>query len=81
MAEGLVIRNMNKDDLSQMHAWVVDEGWQPGDTDLSVFFEALPECFWVGELGGEIVSMISLVSYASGQFGFVGYYIVRPDKR
>lgn len=41
MAEGLVIRNMNKDDLSQMHAWVVDEGWQPGDTDLSVFFGEL----------------------------------------
>jgi GNAT superfamily N-acetyltransferase len=60
--------------------WAAAEGWNPGLDDLGVFHRTDPSGFIMGFEGGEPVSSISVVRYPGG-FGFLGFYIVRPDRR
>ena len=60
------------------------EGWNPGLADDGPFWAADPRGWWCGELDGEPASCISTVAYEGAHgpdFGFVGFYIVRPDLR
>ena len=80
MSTVLQIRNVN---LSEMHLlinWAAAEGWNPGLSDAECFFAADPQGFFVAELAGEPVGCISAVAYGTG-FGFIGFYIVRPEYR
>ncbi|MEU3467400.1 GNAT family N-acetyltransferase [Streptomyces sp. NPDC006687] len=67
-------------DMAMMRTWADEEGWNPGDSDRFAFAVADPEGFLVGRLDGEPVACISAVRYGSG-FGFIGFYIARPDVR
>jgi GNAT superfamily N-acetyltransferase len=60
--------------------WAAAEGWNPGLFDAGPFLVADPEGFLVCMRGDEPVATISAVAYGSS-FGFVGFYIVRPDRR
>lgn len=60
--------------------WAADEGWNPGLYDAAPFHAADPKGFLVGLLEGEPVAVISAVRYGKS-FGFVGFYMVRPDLR
>jgi len=60
--------------------WAAAEGWNPGLDDLEVFHNADPHGFFIGMRNGEPVSSISVVRYGPG-YGFLGFYIVRPDNR
>jgi GNAT superfamily N-acetyltransferase len=60
--------------------WAAAEGWNPGLFDAGPFLVADPDGFLVGMRGDEPVATISAVAYGSS-FGFVGFYIVRPDRR
>ena len=80
MSTVLQIRNVN---LSEMHLlinWAAAEGWNPGLSDAECFFAADSQGFFVAELAGEPVGCISAVAYGTG-FGFIGFYIVRPEYR
>lgn len=60
--------------------WAAREGWNPGLDDLAVFHAADPDGFLMGFIDGEPVSSISVVRYGD-VYGFLGFYIVRPDHR
>ncbi|HTR85406.1 MAG TPA: GNAT family N-acetyltransferase [Reyranella sp.] len=63
-----------------MTGWAAEEGWNPGNTDRLAFQATDPGGFLVGRLDGVPVVSISVVRYGAG-FGFLGYYIARPEVR
>ncbi len=71
---------MERHDLDTAIAWAAAEGWNPGLKDAGCFRAADPRGFLVGCLEDEPAAAISVVRYG-GRFGFLGLYIVRPDRR
>ena len=76
----IVIRPASEAEFSTAVEWAAGEGWNPGLDDLSAFFAADPDGFLMGFVEDEPVSSISVVRYGA-DFGFLGFYIVRPDYR
>jgi GNAT superfamily N-acetyltransferase len=76
----LTVRVMERADLDRTIDWAAAEGWNPGLNDAECFRAADPAGFLVGCLGDEPVASIAVVRY-SDAFGFLGFYIVRPDRR
>jgi GNAT superfamily N-acetyltransferase len=76
----LAIRVMDRTDLDQAIDWAAAEGWNPGLKDAECFQAADPAGFLMSHLDGQPVGCISVVRYSSA-FGFLGFYIVRPDQR
>lgn len=74
------IRTMSRDEIHIAIDWAASEGWNPGLYDADCFYAADPEGFLVGELNNEPVATISAVKYGE-TFGFIGFYIVKPDYR
>ncbi|MFE4795384.1 GNAT family N-acetyltransferase [Streptomyces sp. NPDC056708] len=74
------ITTASADDLTMLTQWAHAEGWNPGLTDRHAFFAADPRGFLIGRLDGEPVSCVSVVRYGSG-FGFLGFYLTRPELR
>lgn len=60
--------------------WAAAEGWNPGLYDPDCFYAADPNGFLIGLLGDEPIATISAVKYGDS-FGFVGFYIVKPEYR
>jgi hypothetical protein len=60
--------------------WAAEEGWNPGLHDAATFTAVDGGGFLVGELDGEPVGCLSAMRWSSG-FGFLGFYIVRPEQR
>lgn len=75
-----VIRSMSRPEIDLAVEWAAREGWNPGLHDADAFYAADPQGFLVGLLREEPVAVISAVRYGQ-DFGFVGFYIVRPDLR
>jgi GNAT superfamily N-acetyltransferase len=73
-------RRMSRDELDLAVDWAAAEGWNPGLDDASAFYDTDPEGFILGVLDGEPIASISAVKYGAG-FGFLGFYIVRPEFR
>lgn len=78
--DDLAVTRATLDDWPVISGWAADEGWNPGLSDGPAFFAQDPEGFFVGRLGGEPVSAISVVNYGS-DYAFLGCYLVRPDLR
>jgi len=76
----LSVRPMTRQDVGMVLDWAAAEGWNPGVMDTEPFFAADPAGFLLAELDGEAVGSLSAVAY-DASFGFVGLYIVRPDRR
>lgn len=74
------IRCMSREDIQAAIAWAAAEGWNPGLHDAECFYAADPTGFWMGMLGDETIATISAVKYGSA-FGFIGFYIVKPEYR
>ncbi|MEU6878450.1 GNAT family N-acetyltransferase [Streptomyces sp. NPDC046712] len=68
------------DDWEVVRDWAAAEGWNPGVADAPAFFAQDPEGFFLGRIDGEPVSAISVVNY-SDRYAFLGFYLVRPDRR
>ena len=71
---------MTRVDIDIAVEWAATEGWNPGLNDADSFFLADPQGFYVGRLDGDPVTCISAVQYGDA-FGFVGFYICRPEFR
>ncbi|MEE3098722.1 MAG: GNAT family N-acetyltransferase [Pseudomonadota bacterium] len=76
----LLIRPASQAEFAEAVDWAAAEGWNPGLDDLPAFFAADPGGFLMGFRGGRAVSSISVVRYGA-DYGFLGFYIVRPDRR
>ena len=74
------IKTMTKQDIDIMIDWAAEEGWNPGRHDADGYFAADPQGFLVGYLGEEPIATISAVNYQNA-FGFIGFYIVKPQYR
>lgn len=73
------IRQAKFSDMKFLIDMAAKEGWGPGLHDDETFFAADNNGFFIGELNGDLISCISAVKYNS--FGFVGFYIVKPEYR
>lgn len=71
---------MNRDELDTAIEWAALEGWNPGLNDALPFYETDPEGYIALEHQGEMIGCGSIVSY-SGQFGFMGFFIIKPEYR
>jgi GNAT superfamily N-acetyltransferase len=76
----LCIRAMTLSEMALAADWAAAEGWNPGLADAACFATVDPQGFLIGELDGAPAATISNVNY-SGDFAFLGFYIVRPDLR
>ena len=74
------IRQMTRDEIDVAIGWAALEGWNPGLYDAHCFHAADPGGFLVGLVDGEPVATISVVKYGA-DFGFLGFYIVKPAFR
>ncbi|MGV6827214.1 MAG: GNAT family N-acetyltransferase [bacterium] len=74
------IRTASLDEVELAVDWAADEGWNPGLHDAKNYLQADPNGFLIGYLGDDPVAVISAIRYP-GDFGFLGFYIVKPDFR
>jgi ribosomal protein S18 acetylase RimI-like enzyme len=77
---GFTVRRMTRAELGLAIEWAAREGWNPGLHDAEPFFHTDPHGFFLGLLDDEPVACISAVAY-NDAFGFIGFYIVRPEFR
>lgn len=80
MTQGFLIRSMEREEIATALDWAAAEGWNPGLHDAPCFYAADKQAFLVGLLDGEPVACVSVVRYGA-DFGFLGFYIVRPGFR
>ncbi len=73
-------RPATRAELDTAIEWAAAEGWNPGLHDADAYWATDPEGFVCAEDTGEVVATGSIVSYG-GAFGFMGFFIVRPDRR
>jgi GNAT superfamily N-acetyltransferase len=78
--ENYVIRSMTREEIDTAIDWAAAEGWNPGLRDAECFHAADPGGFFVGMLDDQPIATISAVKYGRS-FGFVGFYIVKPEHR
>ncbi|WP_239112451.1 GNAT family N-acetyltransferase [Halomicronema sp. CCY15110] len=71
---------MTREDLDLAINWAAAEGWNPGLHDADCFYAADPSGFFMGWLDDEPIAAISVVKYGAS-FGFLGFYMVRPEFR
>lgn len=71
---------MARRDLEIAVDWAAAEGWNPGLHDADCFYAADPEGFLMGWLDDAPIAAISVVKYGAS-FGFLGFYIVKPEFR
>ena len=74
------IRTMKREEVDIAVDWAAQEGWNPGLNDAACYSSADPNGFLVGMLGDQPIATISAVRYG-GAFGFLGFYIVKPEYR
>ncbi|MFA5629980.1 MAG: GNAT family N-acetyltransferase [Porticoccaceae bacterium] len=74
------IRTMSPAEMDLLIEWAADEGWNPGLHDAACYRVADPGGFLVGMLGDEPIATLSAVRYGT-DFGFLGFYIVKPHLR
>jgi ribosomal protein S18 acetylase RimI-like enzyme len=79
--DNYIVRNMTATELENVALeWAANEGWNPGLHDALAFYNTDPDGFFIGVLNNEPVACISAVAY-NNNFGFIGFYIVKPEYR
>lgn len=74
------IRTLSAAEAQRAVDWAAAEGWNPGGADLGCFLAQDPGLFLGCFEGDETLSVISATRYEGG-FGFIGFYIARPELR
>jgi GNAT superfamily N-acetyltransferase len=80
MSSELSIRNMTRPEVDELVAWAAREGWNPGIHDADIFWATDPDAFIAAQLDGELIGGGAITSYR-GEYGFMGFFIVRPEYR
>ncbi len=74
------VRSATRKELDTAIGWAAKEGWNPGLYDADAFFATDPKGYFMGFLGNTPIASLSAVSYGP-DFGFLGFYIVKPEYR
>lgn len=74
------IKVMTPAEVNLAVEWAAQEGWNPGLQDAACYLQADPQGFLMGYLDDQPIASISVVRY-SQDFGFLGFYIVKPEYR
>ena len=74
------IKTMSRKEIDIAIEWAAKEGWNPGLHDADCYSSADPNGFLIGMLGDEPIATISVIKYGES-FGFLGFYIVKPEYR
>lgn len=80
MTNALVIRNMTRPEVDELVDWAAREGWNPGLHDAELFWATDPAAFIAAERNGALIGGGAITAYQD-QFGFMGFFIVRPEFR
>jgi len=75
-----VIRHMTRPEVDLLVRWAAREGWNPGLHDAELFWATDPDAFIAADLEGELIGGGAITSY-EGEFGFMGFFIVRSEFR
>jgi GNAT superfamily N-acetyltransferase len=75
-----MIRAATLPEMRLLLDWAAEEGWNPGLHDAAAFHAADPEGFLLAEVDSQPVGCISAVRQGA-EFGFIGFYIMRPEWR
>jgi len=78
--KNFIIKTASKGEVNIVIDWAAQEGWNPGLNDAHCYYAADNSGFLIGYLGDEAVATISVVKY-DDSFGFLGFYIVKPQYR
>ena len=76
----LQLTKLNFSELETLISWAKEEGWDPGLSDATLFWETDPNGFYGYFNNQELVAGGAIVSY-NGEFGFMGLFIVHPKYR
>jgi GNAT superfamily N-acetyltransferase len=71
---------MTSSEVDKLVDWAAREGWNPGLHDADLFWATDSEAFIAADLDGEMIGGGAITSYDS-EFGFMGFFIVRPEYR
>ncbi|MDP4744885.1 MAG: GNAT family N-acetyltransferase [Porticoccaceae bacterium] len=80
MTVDLNIRTMTAAEVPTLIDWANTEGWNPGLHDATSFLATDANAFLAAERSGKLIGGGATTSYA-GEFGFMGFFIVRPEFR
>lgn len=80
MSADVEIRAMRAQEVPLAVEWAAREGWNPGLNDATAFAAADPGGFLCAMRGDEMLACITAVR-TGADFGFIGFYIARPDIR
>jgi GNAT superfamily N-acetyltransferase len=76
----LTVRSMSRAEVSDLVEQAAAEDWNPGLHDDELFWDFDPDAFLAAEVEGEVIGGGAITSY-DGRFGFMGFFIVRPEYR
>ena len=80
MIDRLRFRQMTRQEVDHLVDWAAREGWNPGLHDAEAFWATDPDAYIAADLDDELIGGGAITSYA-GEFGFMGFFIVRPEFR
>ena len=80
MTGGLDIRALTRSEFDTAIEWAANEGWNPGLDDGDPFHGADPAGFIGGWRDERLIACISAIRYGA-DFGFIGFYLCRPEFR
>ena len=80
MAQELKIRNMTRSEVDELVDWAAAEGWNPGLHDAELFWATDQEAFLAADLEGALIGGGAVTSYDE-EFGFMGFFIMKPEYR
>ncbi|QHI38467.1 hypothetical protein IMCC3317_38600 [Kordia antarctica] len=76
----LKFEKLDFSDVKTLANWAQQEGWNVGAHDVEVYFTTDPDGFYGFHYNSELIAGGSIVSY-NGEFGFMGFFIVKPNYR
>ena len=74
------IRTLTPAEAQRAVDWAAAEGWNPGLADLDAFLAQDPGLFLGAFAGEDLLAVIAATRYEPA-FGFIGFYIARPEAR
>lgn len=78
--DDLKFEKLNQNGVKILTTWAQQEGWNTGLYDADVYFKTDPDGFYGFHYNDELIAGGSIVSY-NGEFGFMGFFIVKPEYR